>query len=98
MTRSPRVVGLVLGTVTLALSALWLCAGVLGKHFEAIPGASAAEAPAVFAATAPTKTIRAGKLTIGYRSIGTGRPVVLIMGLGSAIDAWQPSFLDGLAA
>ena len=37
-------------------------------------------------------------MTIGYRSIGTGRPVVLIMGLAAAIDAWEPSFLDELAA
>lgn len=48
--------------------------------------------------TAPTKTVRAGGLTIGYRSIGRGRPVVLIMGLAGAIDAWAPSFLDRLAA
>src|SRR3954447_20666549 len=52
---------------------------------------------ATSAAPAPTKTVRAGGLTIGYRSIGSGRPLVLVMGLAGAIDAWEPSFLDGLA-
>jgi pimeloyl-ACP methyl ester carboxylesterase len=95
MTRSPRVL-LIVVAAAVALSGLWLCAGVLGKQFETVSGASAAPHPT--AATAPTKTIRAGRLTIGYRSIGTGRPVVLIMGLAGSIDAWQPSFLDDLAA
>ena len=97
MTRSPRV-ALIAVAVAFALTALWLCAGVLGDQFEAVPGASAAEQHPVTAATAPTRTVRAGKVTIGYRSIGSGRPVVLIMGLGAAIDAWVPSFVDGLAA
>src|SRR3954452_2897374 len=57
-------------------------------------------APAAVAAptavTAPTKTVRADGLKIGYRSIGTGRPLVLVMGLAGAIDAWDPAFLDAL--
>jgi len=69
MTRSPRVLGVVVAAA-LALSGLWLSAGVLGKQFETVSGASAAPHPT--AATAPTKTIRAGRLTIGYRSSGTG--------------------------
>ena len=35
---------------------------------------------------------------IASRSIGTGRPVVLVMGLGGTMDAWDPAFVDGLAA
>ena len=50
------------------------------------------------AATAPTRTVEAGGVRIGYRSIGSGRPVVLVMGLGGTMDAWDPAFVDGLAA
>jgi pimeloyl-ACP methyl ester carboxylesterase len=47
---------------------------------------------------APTRTARLGEQKFGYRSIGTGRPVVFVMGLSGTIDAWPPSFLDAVAA
>jgi pimeloyl-ACP methyl ester carboxylesterase len=50
------------------------------------------------AATAPTQTARWGRQKFGYRSIGRGRPVVLVMGLAGTIDGWPPSFLDAVAA
>jgi hypothetical protein len=50
------------------------------------------------AATAPTQTVRVGKQRIGYRSFGSGRPVVFIQGLAGTIDGWPPSFLDSVAA
>ena len=57
-----------------------------------------ATANATGAATAPTQTARLDKQKFGYRSIGTGRPVVFVMGLSGTIDAWPPSFLDAVAA
>src|SRR4051794_8667527 len=60
--------------------------------------ACAPSADAVTAATAPTKTVKVGKLRLGYRSIGKGRPVVFIQGLGGSMDGWDPTFLDKLAA
>ncbi|HEY3188046.1 MAG TPA: alpha/beta hydrolase [Solirubrobacteraceae bacterium] len=62
----------------------------------AAPAPVAAAGPT--AATAPTRIVHVRELTLGYRSIGTGRPVVFIMGLGGAMDAWDPTFLDALAA
>jgi pimeloyl-ACP methyl ester carboxylesterase len=59
----------------------------------AAPGASAATA-----LDAPTKVVRVGKQKVGYRSIGTGRPVVLITGLGGSMDGWDPTWLDAIAA
>jgi pimeloyl-ACP methyl ester carboxylesterase len=50
------------------------------------------------AATAPTQTVRVGKQRIGYRSFGSGRPVVFIQALAGTIDGWPPSFLDSVAA
>ena len=50
------------------------------------------------ATTAPTRTVDARGVTIAYRTIGTGRPVVLVQGLGGTMDAWDPAFVDALAA
>jgi pimeloyl-ACP methyl ester carboxylesterase len=57
-----------------------------------------AAAAAAGAGYAPTHTARIGTQAIGYRSIGTGRPVVFIQGLAGTIDGWPPSFLDRVAA
>ncbi|MDX6655305.1 MAG: hypothetical protein QOH62_98 [Solirubrobacteraceae bacterium] len=62
--------------------------------FACVPAAAAASG----AADAPTQTARIGTQAIGYRSIGTGRPVVFIQGLAGTIDGWPPSFLDRIAA
>src|SRR3954465_12288278 len=62
---------------------------------------AAALAPAANAATAvnaPTKVVKVGKQKVGYRTFGSGRPLVMIMGLGGAMGAWDPTFLDALAA
>jgi pimeloyl-ACP methyl ester carboxylesterase len=62
---------------------------------------SAVLAPAANAATAvdaPTKVVRIGKQKVGYRSFGSGRPLVMIMGLGGTMGSWDPTFLDALAA
>jgi len=60
--------------------------------------AAAPSAGAVGAADTPTRVARIGKQKIGYRSFGQGRPVVFVMGLGGTMDAWDPTFLDAVAA
>ena len=47
---------------------------------------------------APTRIARTAAGPVGYREVGAGSPVVLIMGLGGSIDDWQPAFVAGLAA
>ena len=66
--------------------------------------AAAAIAPATGAAAAPRsvvdapiRTVKAGQGTIGYRSVGQGRPLVLIMGLSGTMDSWPPAWIDALA-
>lgn len=56
-----------------------------------------ASAGAQSAATAPTRTVDADGLTIAYRAIGSGPPVVLVQGLSGTMDAWDPEFVDALA-
>jgi pimeloyl-ACP methyl ester carboxylesterase len=63
----------------------------------AVPAAAGA-AGAAGAADVATRAVHAGARTIGYRSIGTGRPIVLIQGLAGTIDGWPPSFLDAIAS
>ncbi|MFZ0664216.1 MAG: alpha/beta hydrolase, partial [Acidimicrobiales bacterium] len=46
---------------------------------------------------APTKVAETAAGAVGYREVGTGTPIVLIMGLGGSIDDWQPSFVATLA-
>jgi pimeloyl-ACP methyl ester carboxylesterase len=60
----------------------------------ALAAALAPAAAAQTAATAPTRTLQAGKTKIGYRAFGEGRPIVFVMGLGGTLDAWDPTFLD----
>jgi pimeloyl-ACP methyl ester carboxylesterase len=59
--------------------------------------ALAATAPKPSITTAPVRAIHTTLGTVGYRSIGQGRPLVLIMGLSGSIDAWQPKFIEDLA-
>ena len=63
----------------------------------AAPAEARAAAAKPSAATAPTRTVDAGGLTIGYRSIGSGPPVVLVMGLSGTMDSWDPTFVDAIA-
>jgi pimeloyl-ACP methyl ester carboxylesterase len=48
-------------------------------------------------AEAPVRTADTARGEIGYRSIGKGPPLVMIMGLSGTMDAWPPSFIDALA-
>lgn len=48
-------------------------------------------------ADAPVRTVKAGQGRIGYRAVGHGSPVVLVMGLSGTMDAWEPAFVDRLA-
>jgi pimeloyl-ACP methyl ester carboxylesterase len=47
--------------------------------------------------TAPTKVAKTALGPVGYRELGAGPPLLLIMGLGGSMDAWQPVFLAALA-
>jgi pimeloyl-ACP methyl ester carboxylesterase len=58
--------------------------------------ASVSKAP-VAVATAPVHVISTGRGDVAYRSVGSGPPLVLIMGLGSSMEDWAPSLVDRLA-
>jgi pimeloyl-ACP methyl ester carboxylesterase len=63
---------------------------------QASPGTPAGAPPDIV--TAPTLTARTHDGDVGYREVGAGSPILLIMGLGGSMDNWPPSFVDDLAA
>ena len=41
--------------------------------------------------------VRANGIDIGYRLVGSGQPMVMIMGLGGTVEHWHPAILTALA-
>jgi pimeloyl-ACP methyl ester carboxylesterase len=65
--------------------------------------ASTSTAPAAVAGSAavvnaPTRIAHTAAGAVGYREVGTGSPILLVMGLSGSMDDWQPAFVAGLAA
>jgi pimeloyl-ACP methyl ester carboxylesterase len=65
------------------------------KPASAAPGTSP-QPPNIV--TAPTLIASTSDGNVGYREVGTGSPILLIMGYSGSMDAWEPSFVDALAA
>lgn len=49
------------------------------------------------AAGAPTRYVQVGRDRIAYRSIGAGKPMLLLTRMRGTLDTWDPLFLDLLA-
>ena len=60
--------------------------------------ATATAAPAANVLVAATKVVTTPAGRVGYREVGSGSPLLLIMGLGGSMDDWAPGFVDSLAA
>ena len=48
--------------------------------------------------TVPISVVRTTDGTIAYRELGSGPPLLLIVGGGASMDGWPPGFVDALAA
>lgn len=77
-----------------------LAAGAASVASGSTAGAAASStrahaSPAI--TTAPVRVVATKRGDVAYRAIGSGRPLVLIMGLGSSMEDWAPSFVDRLA-
>jgi pimeloyl-ACP methyl ester carboxylesterase len=60
--------------------------------------APAGQPKLVTALTATTQVAHTADGAVGYRELGSGPTLLLIMGFGGTLDSWQPSFVDALAA
>lgn len=67
-----------------------------GRPASAAPVTTSPQPPDIV--TAPTMVVSTSDGNVGYREVGTGSPILLIMGYGGSMDAWAPSFVDALAA
>lgn len=47
--------------------------------------------------SAPTKFLEAKGRRLAYRTVGTGKPLVLCNRFRGVLDLWDPAFIDGLA-
>lgn len=66
--------------------------------FAALLLASATPAVAQQSAVnAPTQFVEADGRRIAYRSVGTGKPLILAMRFRGVLDSWDPAFIDALA-
>ena len=63
-----------------------------------VTGVAAASAPTASAGASlsPVKHIQVGMISIGYRQIGSGPPLVMIMGFGGTMAEWDPALLAAL--
>ncbi len=68
----------------------------------AAPAGTSTSRAGVIGATAvvntPISIARTAAGPVGYREVGAGSPILLVMGLGGSMDDWQPAFVAGLAA
>lgn len=84
-----------------SIVAVMLATGTLGVtacgEDEGSKPAATAPAPAVSVAKTPVTVADTTRGAVGYRSVGTGPPLVLVMGFGSSMEDWDPTFVDTLA-
>lgn len=84
-------------TVVCALACVLASSVAPGAPARSAPRAAAQAVGPPSVVSAPIRSVRTKYGTVGYRVVGHGRPLVLIMGLSGSIDAWQPAFIDQLA-
>jgi len=83
--------------------AIWgrrITAGLTAAGLTAALAACASsppEATTVSVTSASVQVARTALGPVGYRVVGSGPPLVLIMGYAGTIDTWEPQFLDLLA-
>ena len=60
-------------------------------------GSSQPSATTVSATSMPVEVAQTTLGPVGYREVGSGPPLVLIMGYAAPMEAWEPQFVDSLA-
>ena len=80
----------------IAMIAIACCAAPAGAATPRTVAAAAPSAPDIL--TAPTLIASTTQGDVAYRTVGKGRPLLLVMGYAGSMDDWAPSFVDTLAA
>jgi len=77
------------GISLVILAAALFTAGCVGSAPETAPSTNITDIP--------VQTVIAGDIDIAYKTIGTGEPIVMIMGSSSTMDTWATGLLNRLA-
>ncbi|MGH2927865.1 MAG: alpha/beta fold hydrolase, partial [Solirubrobacteraceae bacterium] len=62
-----------------------------------VDGSPAPVTGVISVASTPVRTAQTALGTVGYRVLGSGPPLVLIMGYAGTMEVWDPLFVDALA-
>lgn len=89
VTRLATAVVAVATVVTMSATSAWSAS-------TAVPAPGTTQPPDIV--TAPTLIASTADGNVGYREVGAGSPIMLIMGFGGSMDDWAPAFVDALAA
>lgn len=81
-----------------ALAAGAAVAATLSVSWPTSASAQNGRASDVRAATATTRFVEVGGRKLAYRSVGTGKPIVLCHRFRGVLGLWDPAFIDALAA
>jgi pimeloyl-ACP methyl ester carboxylesterase len=82
----------------LILAVLLVCAGCTDTPARSdITGTTVPAVPAVDISKAEMKTVPVGDITIAYKEIGSGEPLILIMGYSGTMDLWDTRLVNELA-
>jgi pimeloyl-ACP methyl ester carboxylesterase len=73
-------------------------AAAAGLAAQGADPAEAAGAPKAQYMSAPTRFVEIGGRKLAYRSVGSGKPLVLFNRFRGTLDTWDPLFIDSLAA
>lgn len=81
------------------LAAVLLCVALAACASSPATGMAPVSPPAWAASvvSAPVQVAHTKLGTVGYRVVGSGPPLVLIMGYGGTMETWDPRFVDALA-
>jgi len=80
--------------------ALALVTGLLSITLPACgssPATPASPASASSVVSAPVRIARTTAGPVGYRMVGSGPTLVLVMGYAGTMEVWDPRFVDALA-
>src|SRR5580698_6452168 len=81
-----------------SIASFVVTAVVLGSGYALeASSAGASSVPAIPIAKAPVQVVTTTMGDVDYRVVGSGRPLVLVTGLGASIDDWAPIFVNALA-
>ena len=87
-----------LGLVAVLMS---LTLAACGSSPNAANAANAASAASTTSTTsvvaAPVRIAHTTRGTVGYRVVGSGPPLVMVMGYAGTMEVWDPRFVDALA-